>query len=357
MSDLMKEKAYVGCLLGTAVGDSLGLPYEGISPRRASRLFPEVGRHHLLFGKGMVSDDTEHACLVAQSLVRSRGEFKEFERQLARSLRWWLLGVPAGVGLATLKSILKLWIGFSPNRSGTFSAGNGPAMRSPIIGVAMGSSVEDLRRFVMASTQITHSDPKAFYGALAVGLATYQSGTNPFVSSARFLDEIASVLTEDSATEFIDLVEKAAESAAKGESVSTFAEAIGSTQGISGYIYHTVPCVLQVWFRYGTDFSGGLQEIVSAGGDTDTTGAILGAIIGAQVGKEGIPESWLRGIVEWPKTISWMERLGVSVARTLAGHGESSSCPGYFAPGIVIRNLVFLFVVLAHGLRRLAPPY
>ena len=80
----MIEKAYVGCLLGTAVGDALGLPYEGISPRRASRLFPDLGRHHLLFGKGMVSDDTEHACLVAQSLVRSRGEIKEFEALL----RW-----------------------------------------------------------------------------------------------------------------------------------------------------------------------------------------------------------------------------------------------------------------------------
>jgi ADP-ribosylglycohydrolase len=353
----MKEKAYVGCLLGTAVGDSLGLPYEGISPRRGSRLFPDVGRHHLLFGKGMVSDDTEHACLVAQSLVRSRGELKEFERQLARSLRWWLLDVPAGVGLATLKSILKLWIGFPPNQSGTISAGNGPAMRSPIIGVAMGSSIQELRRFVMASTQITHSDPKAFYGALAVALAAYQSSTNPSVSSTRFLDEIALVLTEESAAEFIDLVKRAAESAAKGEPVDAFAEAIGSTQGISGYIYHTVPCVLQVWFRYSSDFSGGLQEIVSAGGDTDTTGAILGAIIGAQVGKEGIPASWLNGIVEWPKTINWMERLGVAVARTLAGHGESSRCPGYFAPGIVIRNLVFLFLVLAHGLRRLAPPY
>lgn len=168
---------------------------------------------------------------------------------------------------------------------------------------------------------------------------------------------MALVLTEESATEFIDLVKRAAESAAKGESVSVFAEAIGSTQGISGYIYHTVPCVFQVWFRYGTDFAGGLQEVVSAGGDTDTTGAILGAIIGAKVGKEGIPESWLSAIVEWPKTISWMERLGIAAARISAGHGQSSGCPGYFAPGIVIRNLVILFLVLTHGFRRLAPPY
>lgn len=49
----MNEKACTGCLLGTAAGDSLGLPYEGLSPLRASRMFPDYGRHHLLFGKGM----------------------------------------------------------------------------------------------------------------------------------------------------------------------------------------------------------------------------------------------------------------------------------------------------------------
>jgi ADP-ribosylglycohydrolase len=107
----MKEDAFIGCLLGTAVGDSLGLPYEGLSPQRAAKLFPDTTKHHFFFGKGMVSDDTEHACFVAQAIIRSKGDVEEFQNQLARSLRWWLLGLPAGIGFATLRSIIKLWFG------------------------------------------------------------------------------------------------------------------------------------------------------------------------------------------------------------------------------------------------------
>lgn len=352
----MNEKACTGCLLGTAAGDALGLPYEGLNPLRASCMFPDNGRHHFLFGKGMVSDDTEHACFSAQALINARGDVNEYGRQLARSLRWWLLGLPAGIGLATLKSILKLWLGFPPDRSGVFSAGNGPAMRTPIIGVVVGHSDEELRRFVLRSTQITHSDPKAFYGALAVALAAYQSATDSSVSPTSFLRKLESLLADEPAADFLDLLRSAAESAAKGESVSVFANAIGSLDGISGYMYHTVPCVIQVWLRYADDFAGGLREIISAGGDTDTTGAILGAIIGARVGKKGIPEDWLHNIIEWPRSIGWIERLGSAVAAAFAG-GGSPYCPGYFVPGLAVRNMLFLLVVLAHGFRRLAPPY
>ena len=357
MLEAMIERAYIGCLLGTAAGDALGLPYEGMSPLRASRMFPDYKCHHLLFGKGMVSDDTEHACFSAQALVSASGDIDEYERQLARSLRWWLLGLPAGVGFATLKSILKLWIGFPPSRSGVFSAGNGPAMRSPIIGVALGHSDEDMRRFVQRSTQITHSDPKAYYGALAVALAAYQSATDAPVSSARFLSKLESLLTDEPVTDFLDLLRNAAESAAKGESVSVFTAAIGSTHGISGYMYHTVPCIIQVWLRHADDFVGGLEEIISAGGDTDTTGAILGAILGARVGKEGIPEDWLNNIIEWPRSISWIEMLGKAVAASFSGGDKLRDCPSYLVLGIPIRNILFLLVVLVHGFRRLAPPY
>ncbi|HLV80345.1 MAG TPA: ADP-ribosylglycohydrolase family protein [Chthonomonadaceae bacterium] len=58
-----------GCLLGTAVGDAIGLSYEGLTPGRQRKLFPHVERYHLLFGRGMVSDDTEHTCMVAQALI------------------------------------------------------------------------------------------------------------------------------------------------------------------------------------------------------------------------------------------------------------------------------------------------
>lgn len=67
----MADRAILGCLIGTAVGDALGLPYEGISPRRAARMFGPPTRFRFLSGRGMVSDDTEHTVLVAESLIES----------------------------------------------------------------------------------------------------------------------------------------------------------------------------------------------------------------------------------------------------------------------------------------------
>jgi ADP-ribosylglycohydrolase len=61
-------------LMSMAVGDSVGLPLEGLSPRRAARLFPPPHRQRLILGRGMVSDDTEHACMTAQALIASAGE-------------------------------------------------------------------------------------------------------------------------------------------------------------------------------------------------------------------------------------------------------------------------------------------
>jgi len=351
----MTKKAHIGSLLGTATGDALGLPYEGLSPQRAAKLYPDPTKHHLIFNKGMVSDDTEHAAFVAQALIRSRGNVNLFQKSLARSLRGWLLALPAGVGFATARSILKLWLGFPPQKSGVFSAGNGPAMRSPVLGVAFGNNPEKLKQFAKASTEITHSDPKAYFAALAVALAAHQSAGDEKPSPGRFLTTLKDLLPEDDAKELHELLQRAAISAGNGEPVTKFAKDIGSKNGISGYSYHTVPCVLQVWFGEPVDFAQGLQHIIRAGGDTDTTGAIFGGIVGARVGKQGIPETWLSNIIEWPRSMSWLERLGSAVAA--AEQSAEVKCPTYFVPGIVLRNLVFLMVVLAHGFRRLAPPW
>lgn len=353
----LNEDAFVGCLLGTAVGDALGLAYEGLSPRRAARLYPDTSRHHLVFGKGMVSDDTEHAALVAQAIIRSGRDVSLFRRALSRSLRWWLLALPAGVGFATLRAIVRLWIGISPERSGVFSAGNGPAMRSPILGVAFGHDPDELRRFVKASTEMTHSDPKAFYAALAVAAAARDVVFEDSDWQDEFLRDLERFMPEEGAAEFLDLAARAAASAEAGESISVFADSIGSARGISGYSYHTVPCVLQVWFRHGDEFSLGLREIIGAGGDTDTSGAIFGGIVGARGGKRVVPRAWLEDIVEWPRSVRWLERLGEAVCLSLQDRQEHVRAPRYFVPGVLLRNVVFLLIVLAHGFRRLAPPY
>jgi len=95
---------------------------------------PTTGGMRLAFGRGIVSDDTEHAFLVGQSLLVASGDVAAFRRALAGRLRWWFLGLPAGVGLATARACVKLCLGISPERSGVYSAGNGPAIRSASIG-------------------------------------------------------------------------------------------------------------------------------------------------------------------------------------------------------------------------------
>ena len=346
-----------GSLLGLAVGDAMGLPCEGLSRTRQRRMFPDLQEYRLLFGHGLCSDDTEHACLTAQALVSSGGDPELFTRSLAWRLRVWLLGLPAGVGMATARAILKLWLGFPVHRSGVFSAGNGPAMRAPIIGVFCGGDTDMLRAFIHRSTILSHTDPKAEFGALAVALAAHLSGTlsGPITPEA-FADQLQALLPDTDAIELRELISDAVSSVRNGESAEVFAERLGLAKGVSGYIYHTVPVVIQVWLRHQQDYPGGILEIIRLGGDTDTTAAILGGIIGARTGTDGIPKAWLTHLWEWPRSIFWMERLADALTKTMRKQ-NTPPIPTVFFPWILVRNLLFLGVVLTHGFRRLMPPY
>lgn len=133
-----RHDAFAGCLLGTAFGDGMGLPFEGLSPARRHALFGRTLGFRLLPGRAMGSDDTEHTCHLARALLRSRGDVEGFRRALANSLRGWFLCLPAGIGKATAIGCLTLLVGFPADCSGAFSAGNGPAMRSAVLGLMIG---------------------------------------------------------------------------------------------------------------------------------------------------------------------------------------------------------------------------
>lgn len=62
------EQVAVGCLLGMAVGDALGLACEGLSKARQAKMVPSLDRYGFLFGRGMVSDDTTRRCLTCRCL-------------------------------------------------------------------------------------------------------------------------------------------------------------------------------------------------------------------------------------------------------------------------------------------------
>lgn len=350
----LSESSIVGCILGTAVGDALGLPYEGVSLRRAPRLLGAPTRYRFLFGRGMVSDDTEHTCLVSQALIASGDDADEFSRAFAKGLRWWFAGLPAGIGRATARSCIKLWFGFPPTKSGVYSAGNGPAMRSAILGAVIDDPGR-LARTVHACTTVTHTDPKAEAGAAAIAAATQISQGKEQVTVDRFLERFH-VVVQDAAGELTGMVESLCQSVRDGETTADYAQSIGCKTGVSGYTYQTVPVCLHAWLSYPDDYRTAVTEVILCGGDADTTAAIVGGIVGARVGREGIPEEWLRALAEWPRSVSWMERLGEQLQRRMET-GERDRPVRLNPIAVFARNLFFLAVVLVHGMRRLAPPY
>jgi ADP-ribosylglycohydrolase len=350
-----------GVILGTAVGDALGLPREGLSRRRARRLFGEPPlRHRFLFGRGMVSDDTEHTCLVGQALLRAPDDPDRFARSLAWRLRFWLLGLPAGLGRATLRAVVKLWLGFSPQRSGVFSAGNGPAMRAALLGVCLGGDRDRLRAYVRASTRLTHTDPRAERGALLVALAAHHGAVQgPHgIRGETFLQEIRETVP-DLDEEIRGLLGRMEDHLRRNTSAAVLADALGQQRGVSGYVYHTVPLALYCWLRHPADFRQAVEEVIALGGDADSTGAIVGGLAGATLGASGIPGQWLAGLLEWPRSVAWMRTLAVRLANQFASEGDPIAAGplSLFWPGLLPRNLLFLLVVLLHALRRGLPPY
>lgn len=306
-------------------------------------------RHRLLFGRGMFSDDTEHSVMVARALLVHRGNIAAFSRSLAWSFRWWLLALPAGVGKATAKAILRLWGGIPEARSGVYSAGNGPAMRSAIIGAVLQDDAPSRIAFTRASCRLTHCDPRAEEAAQLVAAAASLAARK-----AENSDAIPALQEFVQGSEMLAHFELLVADLRDGVSVADFADHIGCGTAVSGFAPDTVAVALYAWLRHRGDYSKTVQEVILCGGDTDTVAAIAGGITGAELGEKGIPSKWLNGICDWPLSVDYLRKL----AGQLHGFGtKAKSNPLWWWPCIVVRNSVFLFVILCHGVRRLFPPY
>jgi len=346
--------AVTGSLLGCALGDSIGLPFEGISARRIRRLNPGPLRQRLLFGYGMISDDTEHSCIVAQALIASGGDAGAFGRNMAWRLRWWLATLPAGIGLGTLRSAIKLWLGFPYHQSGARSAGNGPMMRSAIIGAYAGGDDRLREDLVAVSSRITHSDARAERAAQVIACATALALDNETISPARAESYFGKWARNDEALKA--LLQRAAQSAADNQSAQQFCVDNDMRKGVSGFCYSTLAVVLQIWFRHYDDAETAITEAVRCGGDTDTVAAIVGGMVGARTGRHGLPQHWLRCLNDWPRSVKWMESLCDQLSQCRES-GVRQRPKYVFYPFALARNLLFILIVLAHGFRRLAPPY
>lgn len=336
-------------LLGTALGDSLGLPAEGMSRSRIAKRWKGPLKQQFLFGHGMLSDDTEHTIFSSQSLLLCGGDPVVFQKRLAGKLRWWFAGLPAGIGLATAKAIIKLWIGFPPGRNGVFSAGNGPVMRAPILGVFFANDSDRRESFVMASTLLTHTDPKAVEAArMAADCAAFAARGE--LRRSVILDRMKEIAISPEWQKPIQQIE---ESLAGEMTVLQFADEMGFSKGVSGYAVHTMTMVLFIWLRHRGDFSAIVSKAIACGGDTDSVAAIAGGIAGAET--EAFNPEWLEKLADMPHSVDYITRLGTAL--TESNEGQCVKPPSVANWLIIPRNIIFFIAVLFHGFRRIFPPY
>jgi ADP-ribosyl-[dinitrogen reductase] hydrolase len=352
------DNRYLGLLIGTAIGDSVGLPAEGISRSRNHKLFHGQWEQSLFCGYGMISDDTEHTIFVAQSLIVCGKSPIIFIRRLGWCFRWWFLSLPAGIGLATLKAIIKLWLGFSPRRSGVYSAGNGCAMRSAVIGAYFFDNSELIDQFVRSSTIITHTDKRALIGAKAIAYLTsyiVQNDLHQPPTPSQLKDLLQSV--DNIESEWLNIIEQIIDSLEKNLSAQEFAEILGQHKGVSGYVYKTVPIAIYAWYQHFDNFRDGLEAVFNCGGDTDTVGAITGALLGVSLGDEKIPLSWQNQLKDYPRNLQLLRAIAEKLHHNINNNYTPTQAVKYSWWWLIPRNFIFLLIVLMHGFRRLLPPY
>jgi ADP-ribosylglycohydrolase len=224
-------------------------------------------------------------------------------------------------------------------------------MRAPILGVCIGDDVDQLRQFVRASTRLTHTDPKAERGAMLIALAAHHAATSHVSDANAFLDR-ADVEAKDD-LELASLLASLREHLHRNATSAEFAASLGLERGVSGYMYHTVPIALYCWLRSPGGFERSVTDAILLGGDADTVGAIVGGLAGAGGGASAIPQAWLDGLMEFPRSAAWIRRVGEALSDT---DRHARSVPLAW-PLIPLRNLTFVVIVLLHGFRRLLPPY
>lgn len=324
-----------GSLLGGAVGDMYGLPYEGLSPQRVAKLFTPNHLTLIPMLGGMVSDDTDHAVMTVQAFIASGGDPKRFKTALKRRLMLWLAHLPAGIGMATGRSIFKMYLGVDiwGGRTGVFSAGNGSAMRASVLGVLC-EDLADLKTLNHISTTLTHTDPKAEHGSYLVALLAWIEAHH-----AEWDDEAVWTFLSCHVDPELWILS------------STYTP---NGRGITGYIYDTVPAVFWAWRTYRHSPTEGMAWLIRQGGDTDTTCAIFGGIVGINhhTSLTAIQGHWCEPVIR-PAFLLQLSEQAKQVKRT-----QTPQRPHAFG-GVrtLLRNLVFLGVVLLHGFRRLLPPY
>jgi len=337
-----------GVLLGTATGDALGLYMEGLSAKTISNWFPAaIDRYYLVGNIGFVSDDTEQAALLAQSLARYPNDVNRATQAFKVAMLGWFSRLPFGVGRATSQSCLKMLTGAKV--TGIQSAGNGAAMRAAIIGVFYHNNKEYRLKVGESIARTTHLDQRAIDGALFVAemaAAAYANRSSHDQDCRnRCFDEAIAVVKEQSLLAILNSARQLSDEQAP-------LEIAAPKLGCSGFVNQSVALATFSFLRWGNDTLTALQWAIRAGGDTDSNAAIVGAWCGALMGEAGIPSKLIDRINDGPFGPSHLRNLALALADI--NYGKTPDIPGYAWPLALVRNILLIPLILSHTLRRLA---
>lgn len=297
------SRAY-GALAGLALGDALGMPTQAMSPQQIQTVYGHVtglvdGDKSQPYAPGMaagsVTDDTEQALLIASLLLKGHGsglnlDASEFSHAL---LAWEDSMIERGsldlLGPSTKAALERVRAGENPLRVGGEGTTNGAAMRVTPIGIA--ASTSDRQLFadaVWSSCQVTHATRQGFQSAALVAAAVslgIDAGaadvTDLLWKAVAFVRSLPERGAWSPEPDVVAATHRALKLAAQpSSSLEWLAEQIGTAVASA----QAIPMAFALLARDPSPRA--LLQAANLGGDTDTIGAIAGAILGASLGVE-----------------------------------------------------------------------
>ena len=302
VSEDLRDRA-AGSILGLAVGDALGAPFEFRRTTEIPDPLPAFEDPWMGFPPGTWTDDTALARNLWTSLIENEGQFRP-QDVLAKHLRWLAEG-PPDVGNQTWVALQEAIRGTPEparvvfeRRGPEVSAGNGSVMYCGPLGVARARDPERLFTEAPALSRITHWDERCATACLAVTLAVAAlvRGEEP---EPAVVAAVRAVVDREGGEELEYLVGEAGR-----------ARQVDGPQ--MGFALFTAGIALQV---AGEDrgFEDGLRYVVGLGGDTDTNAAVAGALLGARHGRAAIPPAWCDRLAEGEAIAAEAEALATIV--------------------------------------------
>lgn len=310
---------FTGTMLGVAIGDTLGHPFEGVLRDKIHSFFTDfkefIKSHKKLFNT--YTDDTQLTLHTAESLIQGSGFNLD---NLIREYVKWLDDPPIGPGYGCLSSIQKLRYGIPWQEAASNSGGNGTTMRISPIGLFYCKDINALKTIALKSSTVTHSHPAASAGAIVIARAiSYLIEKTPEkgFSTDDFFKVIISSISNSQENiwgEFIEILNRVKQNlnisleaglikfSQIGVKSPFFIEQYLGKAFVHPYTLSTVACTIFIFLKKLESFEDCIFELATAGGDSDTVGAIGGSLAGAYFGLGNIP-SELRKLAKNYKNI------------------------------------------------------